>query len=154
MDCSPPGSSVHGILQARILEWVAMPSSRGSSRSRDQTCIQRHTPYCWAVGEAFPLSNMFWKIGCTAQGSDPQIHVENICRKVQKNKYRDQDPERERNKHSTYWLLWIHMLVQRSSRLFLGKGLTCTPFLRENTHALWYLGNCHINYVDLSLSMH
>ena len=31
MDCSPPGSSVHGILQARVLEWVAMPSSRGSS---------------------------------------------------------------------------------------------------------------------------
>ena len=31
MDCSPPGSSAHGILQARILEWVAMPSSRGSS---------------------------------------------------------------------------------------------------------------------------
>ena len=31
MDCSPPGSSVHGILQARILEWVAMPSSRTSS---------------------------------------------------------------------------------------------------------------------------
>ena len=31
MDCSPPGSSVHGILQAGILEWVAMPSSRGSS---------------------------------------------------------------------------------------------------------------------------
>ena len=31
MDCSPPGASVHGILQARILEWVAMPSSRGSS---------------------------------------------------------------------------------------------------------------------------
>ena len=35
MDGSPPGSSVDGILQARILEWVAMPSSRGSSRSRD-----------------------------------------------------------------------------------------------------------------------
>ena len=31
MDCSPPGSSVHAIFQARILEWVAMPSSRGSS---------------------------------------------------------------------------------------------------------------------------
>ena len=31
MDCSLPGSSVHGILQAKILEWVAMPSSRGSS---------------------------------------------------------------------------------------------------------------------------
>ena len=31
MDYSPPGSSIHGILQARILDWVAMPSSRGSS---------------------------------------------------------------------------------------------------------------------------
>ena len=39
MDCSPPGSSVHGILQPRILEWVAMPSSRGSFQSRDWTCV-------------------------------------------------------------------------------------------------------------------
>ena len=39
MDCSPPRSSVHGILQARILEWVAMPSSRGCSRPRDRTCV-------------------------------------------------------------------------------------------------------------------
>ena len=37
MDCSPPGSSVREILQARILEWVSMPSSRGSSQPRDQT---------------------------------------------------------------------------------------------------------------------
>ena len=37
VDCSPPGSSVHGILQARILEWVAMPSSKGSSQHWDQT---------------------------------------------------------------------------------------------------------------------
>ena len=36
---APPGSSVHGILQARLLEWVAMPSSRGSSRPRDRTCV-------------------------------------------------------------------------------------------------------------------
>ena len=37
MDCNPPSSSVHGILQARILEWVAFPFSRGSSQPRDQT---------------------------------------------------------------------------------------------------------------------
>ena len=37
MDCSPPGSSVHGILQARLLDWVAVSSSRGSSRPRDRT---------------------------------------------------------------------------------------------------------------------
>ena len=51
MDCSPPGSSVHGILQARILEWVAMPSTMGSSLPRDQTqvscisCISRQILY-------------------------------------------------------------------------------------------------------------
>ena len=39
MDCSPPGSSVHGILQARILEWVAISFSRGSSQLMDQTHI-------------------------------------------------------------------------------------------------------------------
>ena len=37
MDCGPPGSSVHRILQARILEWVAISFSRGSSQPRDQT---------------------------------------------------------------------------------------------------------------------
>ena len=39
LGCSPPASSVHGIFQARILEWVVISSSRGSSRSRDQTRI-------------------------------------------------------------------------------------------------------------------
>ena len=39
MDCSPPGSSVHGILQARVLEWVAISSYRGSSPPRDRICI-------------------------------------------------------------------------------------------------------------------
>ena len=39
MDCSPPGSSVHGILQSRILEWLAMPSSRGSSQSMVRTHV-------------------------------------------------------------------------------------------------------------------
>ena len=37
MECNPPGSSVHGIFQARILEWVTIPLSRGSSQPRDQT---------------------------------------------------------------------------------------------------------------------
>ena len=39
LDCSPPGSSVHGIVQARILERVAISSSRGSSQFRDRTCL-------------------------------------------------------------------------------------------------------------------
>ena len=39
MDCSPPGSSVHGILQTRIMEWVAIPFSRGFSQPRGQTLV-------------------------------------------------------------------------------------------------------------------
>ena len=39
MDCSPPGSSIHGIFQARILEWVTIPFSRGSSRPRDRVVV-------------------------------------------------------------------------------------------------------------------
>ena len=39
MDSSPPGLSLHGILQARILEWVAIPFSRGSSQPRDRTPV-------------------------------------------------------------------------------------------------------------------
>ena len=43
MDCGPPGSSIHRIPQARILEWVAMPSSRGSSQPRDPMCISSNS---------------------------------------------------------------------------------------------------------------
>ena len=55
MDCSPPGSSVQGIHQARILEWVAISSSRGSSWPRDRTfisCLGRQILYHWATWEA------------------------------------------------------------------------------------------------------
>ena len=41
IDCSPLGSSIHGILQARILEWVAISFSRGSSRPRDRTWVSQ-----------------------------------------------------------------------------------------------------------------
>ena len=39
MNCSPPGSSVHGVLQAGILEWVAIPFSRGSFQPRNRTRV-------------------------------------------------------------------------------------------------------------------
>ena len=56
-DCSPPGSSVHRILQARTLECIVIFFSRGSSQPRDQTrvsyipCIGRQSLYHWATGE-------------------------------------------------------------------------------------------------------
>ena len=64
MDCSPPGSSVHGILQARILEWVAIPFSRGSSRLRDQTHI-----FCLLHWQASSLPLSYLGSPCRAQQS-------------------------------------------------------------------------------------
>ena len=55
MDCSPPRSSVHGILQTRILEWVAMPPSRASSQSRDWSQVSHIAGRfftVWATREA------------------------------------------------------------------------------------------------------
>ena len=58
MDCSPPGSSVHGISQARILEWVTISFTKRSSWPRDQThiscvsCIGRQILYHWVTWEA------------------------------------------------------------------------------------------------------
>ena len=54
MDCSLPGPPVHGILQARVLEWVAISFSRGSSRSRDQTQVSMSPSL---AGEFFTTSN-------------------------------------------------------------------------------------------------
>ena len=58
MDCSPPDSSVRGVLQARILEWVAIPFSRKSSQPRDRTevsCIAGRFFTIWATRDAFSL---------------------------------------------------------------------------------------------------
>ena len=69
-DCSPPDSSVHDIAWARILEWVAISFSRGSSQPRDRThvsCICRQMLYHWATREVlimyknnFIFESSFW----------------------------------------------------------------------------------------------
>ena len=70
MDCSSPGSSVHGILQARILECIAISSSIGSSWPRDRTlvscifCIDKQILYHRALRED-PLHWHLYKTGCT-----------------------------------------------------------------------------------------
>ena len=65
MNCSLPGSSVHGILQARTLEWIAIPFFRGSSPPRDRTqvsCIAGRFFTVWATREAFPMIYPVFKI--------------------------------------------------------------------------------------------
>ena len=56
VDCSPPGSSVHGTLQAATLEWVAMPFSRGSSQPRDLT----HISYASELAGRYFTSSAVW----------------------------------------------------------------------------------------------
>ena len=65
VDCSLPSSSVHGILQARILEWVTISFSRGSSQHRDRTRVSRIGGRCfnlWATREAHFISHMSMSI--------------------------------------------------------------------------------------------
>ena len=75
MDCGLSGSSVHGILQARIVESVAMPSSRGSSWLRDRThisCIPALT------GRFFTISNPWYLRRFTKQGVSYMSHIKTI----------------------------------------------------------------------------
>ena len=70
VDCSPPGSSVHGILQTRVLEWITMPSSREASRPRDQTLLS----YISWIGQntgVGSLSLFQWIF--STQGSNPGL---------------------------------------------------------------------------------
>ena len=74
MDCSPLGSSVHWILQERILEWVAISFSRGSSWPKDQThvsCIGKRVLYLWATKEAPTQRCMRIHVYCASPLSFP-----------------------------------------------------------------------------------
>ena len=81
MDCSQPGSSVHGIFQARILEWVAIFFSRGSSQRRDQTHISYITGgffTVWATREA----QEYWNgLPCppSRESSQPRDPIQVSC---------------------------------------------------------------------------
>ena len=88
MDLKLPGISVHGIFQTRILEWVAMPSSRGSSQPRDETHISsigRWILYHWANWEASVCSTspqnltafsayLYWLISSASKRSQTLIN--------------------------------------------------------------------------------
>ena len=63
MGCSPPDSSVHGISQARILEWVAISSPRGSSQARDQTCLLQLLHWQADSSSLVPSGKMNWEAG-------------------------------------------------------------------------------------------
>ena len=76
IDCSLPGSSIHGILQARILEWVAISFSKGSSRPRNRTwvsCIAGQFFTDRAIREAF-----FWKTSWSQYEAKSHLRMSNV----------------------------------------------------------------------------
>ena len=94
MDCSPPGSSVHEILQARTLEWVAMSSSRNSSRPRDRTCISyvsctgRWVLTTIATWEAPEWSRLHIKWGPEIKSAGADFSLKSFLRKGKKYAYK------------------------------------------------------------------
>ena len=75
MDCCPPGSFLGGILQDRILEWVAIPFSRGSSQPRDQTGKFFTTNTTWEALASACQGLPWWQIclQCGGPGFDPWV---------------------------------------------------------------------------------
>ena len=117
MDCSPPGSSVHGIFHARILEWVAISFCRGSSRPRDQTlvfCTHRWIPYYWASREARSIRYS----ECSTQKH-----------------YRSQRMHAHDNRHQTRELTYMIRHTDTCSHLW--KFTTCTSVCRRLTVFCW-----------------
>ena len=93
MDCSPPGSFVYGILQARILEWVAISFSRGSSWPRDQTWVSCTAGRCftlWATRER----GIIWYLSFCVYKA--------IVIKTQKQNYRSMEQESPEVNPCTY----------------------------------------------------
>ena len=88
MNCSLPGNSVHGIFQARILEWVAISFSRGSSQPRDQTLVFHIVGRCftlWATGEAQNIDYYFSKINISVtlkQSTWNGVYIEHLTKTI------------------------------------------------------------------------
>ena len=78
MDCSPKGSSARGIFQVRILERVAIPFSRGSSQSRDWTCVSSIAGRfftIWATCKYYKAQGKKWGLTANMREHDPVILV-------------------------------------------------------------------------------
>ena len=135
LDCSLLGSSVHGISQARILEWIAIHLSRGSSQLRDRThvsCIDRQILYLWATRKATLVCVIKGQMAvCFLQFSFPlEIHfIHNIV--ILKHLKRSSDYHIHPEKTS--------MAAYRTKSKFLSSALTNrTKLLQFQTNWITY----------------
>ena len=106
-DCNPPGSSVHGILQTRILEWVAIPFLKGSSKFRNRT------EFSCTAGRFFT----------TEPPGKPTLSIKEFYFSQQKKK-RERKKEEKVNRKNSYWAeSWEHMDV---SICFIHSNFFCS----------------------------
>ena len=113
LDCSPPGASVHGIPEARILEWAAVPSSWGSSQPRNRTGVF-YVSCIWRTGSLVPL-------GKPSTASNSSRHMTSVNhRYFQKcNCYmcsEDQDTVLKGNSLTYGWEVFIPIKSQKDFR--------------------------------------
>ena len=105
-----PGSSIHGVSQARILDWVVISSSRGSSRPRDQThssCISMSILYHWAASEAlYSFSSV--QFSCSVVSNSLRPHESQHARPP----CPSPSPGVHSNSHS--WSRWCHPAISFS----------------------------------------
>ena len=126
MDCSPPGFSVHGISQARIVEWVAISYSRGSSPTRDQTCI----PFISCFGRQIlyhpgsPLSSPFFSspFFCSGESSKSQPLTPFMS---------PQDELKVRQRIGKMTSRAITLSLKLSCNSFLGGSMPHTPVVKQ-----------------------
>ena len=121
MDCSLPGSSVHGVLQARILDWVAISFSRGSSWIRSWThisCIGRRILYPWATGDTF------YKI--KLQSSESRNRVSSDLGDIHRPRFRDYSGIQHGGWYEHGWVYEVASVMSDSLQHY---GLYPTRFL-------------------------
>ena len=151
MDCSLLGSSTHGILQARILEWVAIPFSRGSPQPRVRTCMSSIASFFFTVWATREAQNIDYDSGSLAWS--PRLCISNklqVLLQVQRCNWSYKDEFSIHALESV--ILWNSYLRDTSCKLLTYKKGTieithfCCLLWRLNEIILWKFLVQHIRY--------
>ena len=81
LDCSPQVSSVHGILQERIIEWVPMPSFSRSSQPRDQAFVSMSPVFHWVIHSIPIIVSSLFPMQVIERNADPEVTLLSFLRK-------------------------------------------------------------------------
>ena len=133
MDCNPPGSSVHGILQARILNLVAFPFSRKSFQPRDQTWVSCTAGRFFTIWATRDVKNRIWTYSyrCTKSGitwgcSHPLV----LCKLQPGDNSSEREESREDTREETGLLKWETIWPTHTPNFLIAFWLL--PFLVHN----------------------